>query len=94
MPDLRVPAIMFALCAALLGGSQAAADDPFYKGKRLSLIINFAAGGPTDIEGRLLAKHLARHIDGHPGILVHTSASLLREDHIVLDVKVAGDRER
>jgi tripartite-type tricarboxylate transporter receptor subunit TctC len=70
MPDLRVPAITFALCAALLSGSQAAADDPFYKGKRLSLIINFAAGGPTDIEGRLLAKHLARHIDGYPGILV------------------------
>ena len=70
MPDLRVPAITFALCAALLSGSQAAADDPFYKGKRLSLIINFAAGGPTDIEGRLLAKHLAKHIDGHPGILV------------------------
>ena len=70
MPDLRVPAITFGLCAALLSGSQAAADDPFYKGKRLSLIINFAAGGPTDIEGRLLAKHLARHIDGYPGILV------------------------
>ena len=61
---------LFALCAALLSGSQAAADDPFYKGKRLSLIINFAAGGPTDIEGRLLAKHLAKHIDGHPGVLV------------------------
>ena len=70
MPDLRVPAIMFALCAALLSGSPAAADEPFYKGKRLSLIINFAAGGPTDIEGRLLAKHLAKHIDGHPGVLV------------------------
>ena len=65
-------AVIFGLCAALLGGTQSAADDPFYKGKRLSLIINFAAGGPTDIEGRRLAKHLARHIDGHPSILVHT----------------------
>ena len=70
MPDLRAPAVMFALCAALLSGSPAAADEPFYKGKRLSLIINFAAGGPTDIEGRLLAKHLAKHIDGHPSVLV------------------------
>ena len=42
MPDLRVPAAMFALCAALLTGSQVAADDPFYKGKRLSLIINLS----------------------------------------------------
>jgi tripartite-type tricarboxylate transporter receptor subunit TctC len=70
MPDLRAPAVMFALCAALLSGSPAAADEPFYKGKRLSLIINFAAGGPTDIEGRLLAKHLTKHIGGHPSVLV------------------------
>ena len=28
------------------------ANDPFYKGKRLNLLINFAAGGPADIEGR------------------------------------------
>src|SRR6201990_3141227 len=70
MPDLRAPAVMFALYAALLSGSQAAADDPFYKGKRLILIINFAAGGPSDIEGRLLAKHLVKHIDGAPSIVV------------------------
>jgi tripartite-type tricarboxylate transporter receptor subunit TctC len=50
--------------------SGAAADDPFYKGKRLTLMINFAPGGPTDIEGRLLAKYLAKHIDGQPAILV------------------------
>ena len=42
------------------------ADDPFYKGKRLTILINFAAGGPTDIEGRLFAKHLVKHIDGTP----------------------------
>jgi tripartite-type tricarboxylate transporter receptor subunit TctC len=46
------------------------AQEPFYKGKRLTLLINFAAGGPTDIEGRLLARHLAKHIDGEPTILV------------------------
>jgi putative tricarboxylic transport membrane protein len=66
----RVPAIVLGLCAALASAPQAAADEPFYKGKRLTLIINFAAGGPTDIEGRLLAKHLPKHIEGHPGIIV------------------------
>ena len=62
-----------ALCAALLALQQAApaaAEDPFYKGKRLTILINFATGGPTDIEGRLLVRHLARHIDGQPGIVV------------------------
>ena len=71
MPLLR--AISIGLCAAAvlaLALSAARADDPFYKGKRLTLLINFAAGGPTDIEGRLLAKHLGKHIDGAPSIIV------------------------
>jgi tripartite-type tricarboxylate transporter receptor subunit TctC len=70
MLALRVVALIFGLCCALASAPQARADEPFYKGKRLSLIINFAAGGPTDIEGRLLAKHLGKHIEGHPGIIV------------------------
>jgi hypothetical protein len=70
MLALRVGALIFGLCCALASAPQARADEPFYKGKRLSLIINFAAGGPTDIEGRLLAKHLGKHIEGHPGIIV------------------------
>ena len=48
----------------------ARADEPFYKGKRLTLLINFAPGGPTDVEGRLLAKHIVKHIDGNPLIVV------------------------
>ena len=46
------------------------ANEPFYKGKRLNLMINFAAGGPADIEGRIFARHFARHIDGAPNIVI------------------------
>jgi tripartite-type tricarboxylate transporter receptor subunit TctC len=48
----------------------AQAEEPYYKGKRLTLLINFAAGGPTDIEGRLFAKYLVKHIDGQGGLIV------------------------
>ena len=62
---------IIALCALVaLAAPKAHAEDPFYKGKRLILIINFAAGGPSDIEGRLLAKHLVKHLDGSPNIVV------------------------
>ncbi|MEA2937851.1 MAG: hypothetical protein QOC56_1355 [Alphaproteobacteria bacterium] len=57
-----------AVCVAVASGAQA--QEPFYRGKRLTVLINFAAGGPTDIEGRLFAKYLARHIDGHPNLIV------------------------
>src|SRR5262245_32922569 len=58
------------LVAVLAVASTAVAQEPFYKGKRLSVMVNFAAGGPTDIEGRLFSRHIARHIDGNPSIIV------------------------
>src|ERR1700693_2710167 len=58
------------LAASLGLAASAQADEPFYKGKRLTLLINFAVGGPTDIEGRLFAKYLVRHIEGQPGVIV------------------------
>src|SRR5688500_352590 len=52
---------------ALVGPAQAA---DFYKSKTLTLLINYPPGGPTDIEGRLIARHLADHIPGKPTVIV------------------------
>jgi tripartite-type tricarboxylate transporter receptor subunit TctC len=68
MPVVRAAIALCALIAAAV--PTAHADEPFYKGKRLTVLINFAAGGPTDIEGRLFAKHLARYIEGEPNIVI------------------------
>jgi len=59
-----------ALAALSAATATARAADPYYKGKRLTVLINFAAGGPTDIEGRLFAKYLIKHIDGLSGMIV------------------------
>jgi tripartite-type tricarboxylate transporter receptor subunit TctC len=48
----------------------AAEKSPFYQGRTLTIVINFAAGGPTDIEGRIMAKHLSKHIAGQPTIII------------------------
>jgi tripartite-type tricarboxylate transporter receptor subunit TctC len=32
-----------------------AADKTFYEGKTVTVLINYAAGGPTDVEGRIIA---------------------------------------
>ena len=42
----------------------------FYAGKTLSVLVNFTAGGPTDIEARLVARHIGRHIAGNPAVIV------------------------
>src|SRR6266700_2213509 len=73
MPVMRAQigiCVMLVLCVALACVAPKARADEFYKGKRLTILINFASGGPTDIEGRLFAKHLARHIEGQPNIVI------------------------
>ena len=66
-------AIYFCLLAGILasanpaGGAEKA---PFYQGNTLNIIINFAAGGPTDIESRIFARHLPKHIPGQPTVTV------------------------
>jgi len=62
--------ILFLAFACLASINTAHADEPFYKNKRLTLLINFAVGGPADVEGRLFAKHIGRHIAGEPSVLV------------------------
>src|SRR6266404_5306027 len=42
----------------------------FYKGKTITMIVNYPAGGPTDLEGRIVALHLPAHIPGNPTIVV------------------------
>lgn len=69
MASLTMRAALLAAVYAI-GVSTATAQEPFYKGKRLTLVINFAPGGPTDIEGRLFAKHIGKHIAGVPQIIV------------------------
>lgn len=53
-----------------LASSLAAHAADFYQGKSISFVINFTPGGPTDFEGRLLARHIGRHIPGAPTIVV------------------------
>jgi tripartite-type tricarboxylate transporter receptor subunit TctC len=56
--------------ASFASVSPARAGAPFYQGRTLTLLINFAVGGPADVEGRLFAKYIGRHIAGHPNVLV------------------------
>jgi tripartite-type tricarboxylate transporter receptor subunit TctC len=64
---LRFP---LAVLGLLAGMAAASADDPYYKGKRLTLLVNYAAGGPADLEARLFARYIGRHIEGQPSVIV------------------------
>jgi tripartite-type tricarboxylate transporter receptor subunit TctC len=51
------------------GSTQADPVADFYHGKTLSLIIGTSSGNDYDFRGRLLARHMARHIPGEPTIV-------------------------
>lgn len=55
---------------ALIAAAPQSAQAQFYKGKTITMIVNYPAGGPTDVEGRIVAQHLPAHIPGNPTIVV------------------------
>ena len=61
--------ITLALAAVLLALAPARAEEPFYKGKSISLVIASNTSGGYDTYGRLLARHLPRHLDGNPAVV-------------------------
>src|SRR6267154_1828133 len=42
----------------------------FYRGKTLTIVVGFTPGGGFDINARLFARHIGRHIPGNPTIVV------------------------
>ncbi|PWQ93121.1 hypothetical protein DKT75_20750 [Leucothrix arctica] len=56
---------MLSLCVG-----QATAADSFYEGKKLDVIINYGAGGNTDITARALMQFMQKHIAGEPRITI------------------------
>ncbi len=63
---LSIAAALVSL-AALFPQSAGAQD---FSGKTIVEIVNYPAGGPTDIEGRIVAQHLPDHLPGHPTVIV------------------------
>jgi tripartite-type tricarboxylate transporter receptor subunit TctC len=69
MPVCLVARVLAFAGCALIACAPAAAED-FYKGKTLTIVVGFTAGGGFDINARTLARHLGSHIPGHPTVVV------------------------
>ena len=52
----------------------AQAQEPFYKGKNLRIVVATSAGGGFDTYTRALARHLGKHIPGNPHVIVENMA--------------------
>jgi tripartite-type tricarboxylate transporter receptor subunit TctC len=48
----------------------AAAEQDYFRGKTIRIVVGFAAGGGFDAYARIIARHMGRHIQGNPAMLV------------------------
>lgn len=64
-----VPAIAVATLAVLPGGAFAQSAEQFYRGKNVTIAIGFSPGGTYDLFGRLVARHMGKHIPGSPTVI-------------------------
>jgi tripartite-type tricarboxylate transporter receptor subunit TctC len=63
---------VLALIAALNATPVAAQD--FYRGKTVTILAGFSPGGGFDLNARVLARHIGRHIPGNPTVVVQNMA--------------------
>jgi tripartite-type tricarboxylate transporter receptor subunit TctC len=66
----RAVAAFGAAMFACLAPAGAQTPEQFYAGRQLTMIVPTAPGGVNDIAGRLVARHLGKHLPGKPGIIV------------------------
>src|SRR5262249_35978608 len=69
--QLCLRASFVAVLIAGVLGAEASAQTPeqFYAGKTIDFVIGYPPGGSNDTFGRLLARHLGKHIPGKPAIV-------------------------
>jgi tripartite-type tricarboxylate transporter receptor subunit TctC len=86
--------------AALLAGlgllwtaTGAFAQEPFYKGKSVRIIVGGSAGGGYDTYTRTIARHLGKHVPGNPAFVVENmtgAGSLIAANHVYKVAKPDG----
>ena len=65
---VAIASAALALCGAA-GNASAQSVEDFYKGKTVTIMIGYGAGGTDDVWARLIAKYMGEHIPGKPVIV-------------------------
>src|SRR2546423_7737871 len=77
-------------CASL---PLAAAAQPNFSGKTVTLVVGYKPGGGYDATARMLARHLPNHIPGKPTVIVQNMPggnSIIAANHIYNVAKADG----
>jgi tripartite-type tricarboxylate transporter receptor subunit TctC len=85
---------LLVVCLCLVVSAQTVlAQEPFFKGKTIRIIVGLAPGGGYDTYSRLIARHLGKHIPGNPAVAVENmegAGSLIAANHLYKVAKPDG----
>jgi hypothetical protein len=81
----RAATALLSCCVATACAAQSPDVASFYAGRQVKMIVGTGPGGGYDIYGRLLARHIGRHIPGGPNVVVVNmpgAASLMAANYL------------
>ena len=94
MMRTRVATVMLLVLGVVsTAAGQAIAQEDFYKGKTLRIIVGTSAGGGFDTYTRTIARHLGKQIPGQPAIVVENmpgAGHLIAANHMYNVAKPDG----
>jgi tripartite-type tricarboxylate transporter receptor subunit TctC len=85
--------VFVAIGVALTSRAPLSAQEPFYKGNTLRIIVGSTPGGGLDAYSRVIARHMGKHIPGNPTITVENmpgAGSLILASHLYKVAKPDG----
>src|SRR5262245_1336511 len=84
---------LIAVGLGLLSAATLSAQESFYKGKTIRIIVGAPPGGGYDTYSRLIARHIGKHIPGNPTLVVENmpgAATLISANHVYKVAKPDG----
>ncbi len=92
---MKFAGVLALTCAILLGGGQpiVEAQEPFYRGKTITVVVGFTSGGFYDRWSRLLARYVPKYLPGNPEMIVQNmpgAGGLIAANHVYSVAKSDG----
>jgi tripartite-type tricarboxylate transporter receptor subunit TctC len=85
---IRASAFAALLAASIAGNAVAQPGGDAFRGKQITIVVGYGAGGGYDTYARLLGRHMGRHLPGNPGFVIQNmpGAGSLRAANYIANV--------
>lgn len=93
MVNRKIPTLLFAVIASVRLADASFAQEPFYKGKTIRVVVATSAGGGFDAYTRMITRHMGKFVPGNPAFVVENmpgAGHLIGANHMYKVAKPDG----